>query len=294
MRVAITGASGFIGSHLTAHLKLQGHDVLELGRDHTGTVLVPHGNSDLSNNPGDPYAYLGDVAGIVHLAARQLDSPATPFSEYLQSNVVMTESLLRAAHDHGVTRFVAASSRLVYPSSTNEPITEDCPHAPGGFYGLSKSVGEDLVRIYSAKGTLSGVALRIGQVFGDGDKGRGVLPRFIEGARRGQAPTVAGTGAAVRDFVYVKDVVTAFQLALENETTVPALNIGGGGHSIRELALTVARAAGMAESAVQFEPVDNEDMSHFSLDCTLANRQLGWAPAQSLLESVRERLAAPS
>ena len=209
MRVAITGASGFIGSHLTAHLRLQGYDVLELGRDHTGTVLVPHGNSDLSSNPGDPYAYLGDVAGIVHLAARQLDSPATPFSEYLQSNVVMTESLLRAALDHGVTRFVAASSRLVYPSSTNEPITEDCPHAPGGFYGLSKSVGEDLVRIYSAKGTLSGVALRIGQVFGDGDKSRGVLPRFIDGARRGQAPTVAGTGSAVRDFVYVKDVASS-------------------------------------------------------------------------------------
>ncbi len=297
MKVAVTGASGFIGSHLTAHLESEGHGVLALGRTAGGETFVPtdshglpvsdvHGTRRLQD-------HLKDVDAIVHLAARQQDSPATPLAAYLPSNVVLTETLLRAAADAGVGRFVLASSRMVYPSWIHEPIAEDCPHAPDSFYGLSKKIAEDLVTIYSTKTELSGVSLRIGQVFGAGDKGRGVLPGFIEAVRRGEPPSVSGTGVAVRDFIDVRDVVGAIELALTRSTTVPAINIGGGrGYSIGEMAIVAATAGDMDESTIRYTAVKHDDQSHYSLDCALAVDQLGWAPARSLLESVQDRLAS--
>ncbi|MEA3511437.1 MAG: NAD-dependent epimerase/dehydratase family protein [Actinomycetota bacterium] len=297
MKVAITGASGFIGSHLAAHLESEGHEVLALERTADGETLVPTVSQDLAARHGRGNLRLQDhlegVEGIAHLAARQQDNPATPLAAYLPSNVLLTETLLRAASEAGVGRFVLASSRMVYPSWIHEPISEDCPDSPDSFYGLSKRIAEDLVTIYSTKTALSGVSLRIGQVFGAGDKGRGVLPGFIETVRRGEPPSVAGTGAAVRDFVDVRDVVSAIELALERSASVPAMNIGGGrGYSIRELAIAAATAGGMDESAIRYTPVEHEDRSHYSLDCTLAGTQLGWAPARSLLESIQDRLAS--
>ena len=297
MKVAISGASGFIGSHLTPHLEREGHEVLALGRTPDGETLIPTSSQTLSMPHDERNMRLQDhlegVEAIVHLAARQQDSPATPLASYLASNVVLVETLLRVASEVGVRRFVLASSRMVYPSWIHEPVAEDCPHPPDSFYGLSKRIAEDLVTIYSTKTALSGVSLRIGQVFGAGDQDRGVLPGFIKTVRRGEPPTVAGTGAGVRDFIDVRDVVSAIELALERSTSVAAVNIGGGrGYSIQELAVVAATAGGMSESAIRYSSVEHEDHSHYSLDCTLAGTELGWAPSRSLLESVQDRLAS--
>ncbi|MDJ0663491.1 MAG: NAD-dependent epimerase/dehydratase family protein [Acidimicrobiia bacterium] len=292
MKVAVTGASGFIGSHLTAHLRSHGHTVVGLGRAADGITMAPMGATNETAIGADLRDLLHGVDAVVHLAARQQDSPTTPLADYLQPNVLLTEALLRAARDAGVLRFVAASSRLVYPSRINSPATEDQAGDPDGFYGLSKVIAENLVRLHTTDGTLSGLALRIGQVYGRGDQGRGVLPRFVDDARNGRPPTVAGEGKAVRDFVYVDDVVTAFRLALETDTTAPAINIGGGGHSIRELAIAATQAVGMDEAAIQYTPVADEDTSHYSLNCELASEQLGWSPAGSLVDSIKRYLAA--
>lgn len=296
MKVAITGASGFIGGHVTARLERAGHEVLALGRAADGVALIPIGNGIPSpeSTPGLTLAeHLDGFDAIVHLAARTQDSPATPLSAYLGSNVVLTETLLEAASAADVGRFVLASSRMVYPSWIHEPIPEDCPYPADSFYGLSKRIAEELVTMYTSSGAMSGVSLRIGQVFGAGDRGRGVLPSFIEGVRRGVPPSVAGSGAAVRDFVDVADVAAAFQLAIETRTTVPAINIGSGrGYSIREMAEAAAVAGGMGEAAVLSTPVEDEDRSHYSLDCSLAQTELGWSTERSLLESIRDRLAA--
>jgi nucleoside-diphosphate-sugar epimerase len=285
MRVAVTGAGGFIGGHLVPHLRGAGHEVVVLTRstDGRGFVRSP------STSPSEEL--LEGVDGVIHLAGRQVDRPLTPLEEYLPSNVILTERLLLAAKSAGVGRFVLASSRLVYPASVQGPARESCPDSPDTFYGLSKRIGENLVAIHSTD-ALSGVALRIGQVFGRGDRDRGVLPRFIEGARRGVPPAVAGSGAAVRDFVHVDDVIEAFRLAIERTTTVPAINIGGGrGHSILELARMTAIAAGMEETSVRHQPADVDDTSHYSMDCSLAADELGWAPKVGMADRIRQRLS---
>lgn len=296
MRVAVTGASGFIGGHVTERLERAGHEVLALGRAADGATLVPIDLGVPRSIPASDLTleqHLEGTDAIIHLAARTQDSPATPLSAYLGPNVVLTEKLLEAALAAGVGRFVLASSRMVYPSWIYEPIPEDCPHPPDSFYGLSKRIAEDLVTMYTSKDAMTGVSLRIGQVFGAGDRGRGVLPTFIEGIRRGVPPSIAGSGAAVRDFVDVRDVAAAFELAVEVPTKVPAINIGsGGGYAIREMAEAAAIAGGMDVEAVISAPVESEDRSHYSLDCSLAQSELGWSTERTLVESIRDRLAA--
>lgn len=282
MRIAVTGSTGFIGRHLADHLKSRGHQTVALTRTEDGTGFA--------NLP----EVLEDVAAVIHLAARQVDSPATPLVDYLPSNVVLTEKLATAAAEHGVDRFVLASSRLTYPSWINGPVAEDCPYPPDGFYGLSKRIAESVVGIYANRSAMSAVALRIGQVFGKGDGGRGVLPRFIEAARNGQSPTITGEGAAVRDFVYVGDVVRAFELAAISPIRAPAINIGGGGHSIRDMALAVCAAAGLDPATITSTPVEQEDTTHYNLDCTLAATELGWRPQGELVDAIRIRLAEDS
>jgi len=296
MRVAVTGASGFIGGHVTERLERAGHEVLALGRAAGSATLGPIDRGDPPSESASDRTlkqHLEGTDAIVHLAARTQDNPATPLSAYLGPNVVLTEKLLEAAWAVGIGRFVLASSRMVYPSWISEPIPEDCPHPPDTFYGLSKRTAEDLVTLYTSKGAMTGVSLRIGQVFGAGDRGRGVLPTFIEGVRRGVPPSIAGSGAAVRDFVDVRDVAAAFQLAIEVPTAVPAINIGsGGGYTIREMAEAAAIAGGMDVEAVISTPVESEDRSHYSLDCSLARSELGWSSERTLVESIRDRLAA--
>lgn len=289
MRVAVTGARGFIGSHLVTHLRAEGHEVLGLGRD-AGGLLVP---VDADPGPVIPLEEaLAGMEGVVHLAARRVDRPQTPFADYVGPNVLLTEDLLRVARAAGVRRFVLASSRMVYPSWLQGAITEDCPHRPDTFYGLSKRVAEDLLALHTASGAMSAAALRVGQVVGSGDGDRGVLPRFVADAARGRPLRVTGAGEAVRDFVDVRDVVRAFASVLVTTSSAPAFNIGGPrAHSIAEMARAVAAAAGLGPDGVQHDPTEDEDRSHYSLDRGLALAELGWAPEHSLDDTVRFRLA---
>jgi UDP-glucose 4-epimerase len=289
--VAVTGARGFIGSHVVADLEDAGHAVRRLGRTGPDQQLVAldeeghRGSTDLDE-------LLEGVDALVHLAGRLVDSPSTPLEAYLAPNVGLTDRMLRAASSVGVRRFVLASSRLVYPADLGRPARESDAMRPASSYGLSKAFAEQTVTSYVDQGRISAVALRISQAIGEGDGGRGVLARFIEAARAGGPITVTGEGTAVRDFVDVRDVAVAVRLAVENQTTAPALNVGGGGSSITELAEATARAAGLPLDAVRHVPTDDEDRSHWSLDASLAAEQLGWAPRLGLEKTLRDRLAS--
>lgn len=292
MRIVVTGARGFLGSHAVTHLRAQGYDVRPLGRGDDGLLR----RLDNPAGPATPAPALADLlAGadaVVHLAARSVDSLATPLASYLPANVALTEDLLRAAVEAGVGRFVLASSRLAYPGHLRGPLREDEQEGPDTFYGLSKRMGEDVLALYARTAGIGTVALRIAQVVGPGDGGRGALPRLVGQALAGGPVTVTGKGAVVRDFVDVRDVASALDLAATRPDLPSPLvaNIGTGGFSVAEMAREVAAQRGLADDAIVFEPVEREDTSEYRLDTTRARDLLGWTASYTLADMVRERV----
>lgn len=293
MRVAVTGARGFLGRHVTRLLAELGQDVSPLGRGDDGRLRLI--DSDPSGAAPALPALLEGHDALVHLAGRSVDSLDTPLEAYLAPNVGLTEELAIAAATAGVGRVVFTSSRMVYPGHLTEPLREDCAEPADSFYGLSKRMAEEVLALHGRRTGLTTVSLRVAQVVGDGDGGRGALPRLVEQALAGGPVTVNGAGAMVRDFVEVRDVARAVGLAVAAEASSPdgqlVANIGTGGFSVREMADEVARQCGLPPEAVTTRAVEREDTSVYRLDCTRAEQALGWRPELGLAEMVRDRVS---
>ncbi|KRB77897.1 hypothetical protein ASE01_06870 [Nocardioides sp. Root190] len=290
MRVAVTGARGFLGGHVLRLLAELGHDALALGRGDDGCQRP----LDAADGSASLAEVLAGCDAVVHLAGRSVDSLSTPLASYLGPNVALSEEIAVAAAEAGVGRVVFTSSRMVYPGHLTAPLHEDLAAPADSFYGLSKRMAEEVLALHGRRTHLTTVSLRVAQVVGDGDGGRGALPRLVELALAGGPVTLNGAGAMVRDFVEVRDVARAIALALT--ATLPGdgqlvANIGTGGFSVREMADEIARQCGLPDDAVTSRPVEDEDTSVYRLDCTRARTVLGWTPDFGLAEMVRDRVS---
>lgn len=290
MKVAVTGARGFIGQHTVRHLRERGHEVVEIGRGSLGDQRRLSDGAPLADA-------VAGVDGVVHLAGRSVDSLNTPLSAYLGPNVALTEQVALAAAEASVGRVVFASSRMVYPSwlaTAQTKLSEACPYPPDSFYGMSKIVAEQVLALHAQRAGFTSVALRIAQVTGPGDGGRGALPRMVEQALRAGEINIVGSGAAVRDFVDVRDLSQALERALVVNLPVDAptlvANVGTGGYSVREMAEEVARQTGLASGRIVHASTREDDRSVYGLDCSVAERVLQWKPQRGLAEMVRDRL----
>ncbi|QLA14919.1 NAD-dependent epimerase/dehydratase family protein [Desulfolutivibrio sulfoxidireducens] len=292
MKIVITGARGFIGMHLARRLTKSGHAVIGLTRcdkeDTYRAIDIQTGNG-IDSTQASLARHISGSDAVVHLAARQVASLSEPLQAYIPSNIVLTEDIARIVSESGVPRLVFASSRLVYPGWCPDVCTETCPHEPDTMYGLSKRVGEDLLRIYARKYNWTSVSLRLGQIFGPDPKKRGVVFRFIEQARTAGKVTVFGQGLAVRDFIYLEDVLSAFEAALVSEAASGAYNIGSSrGYSVCELATAVSTAFLDGKVNVEHKHVENEDQTRYVMDCHKALRDMNWQPQWTLTEALRD------
>jgi nucleoside-diphosphate-sugar epimerase len=280
--VAVTGASGFLGRHVVETLSGTGCEVIRIGRGEGGQ-LVRLDESECSE-------VFANVDVVVHLAGQLSLGPGAMISDYLQSNVELTERVALAAIDAGASRLVFASSRLVYPSTLEHPAKESeaCPDTA---YGMSKYLAEQVIQYLARESELSCISLRLSQLVGSGDGNRGVLARFATAANDGGPVTVSGDGVAVRDFLDVRDAALAVRSALDAEHPVGVVNIGGGPRSVRELARSAVSAAGQSNIEIVHEKVQTEDQSYWALDISLAASALGWKPQYSLEEALRFRQA---
>uniref|UniRef100_UPI0040567D73 NAD-dependent epimerase/dehydratase family protein n=1 Tax=Candidatus Electrothrix sp. TaxID=2170559 RepID=UPI0040567D73 len=289
MRVVITGASGFVGSHLAFHLLRKKYQVKSLNRKPGGTgfkcIDLKTGTA-FESSDDNLAEYFQGADAVVHLAAKQVDNLGDPLHIYIEPNVVLTEKLVLNAIKAGVKRLVFASTRLLYPESCKKPFVESCPHEPDTMYGMSKKIGENIIDFYTRKTNATGISLRLGQIFGPNNY-RGIVGNFIQQATNYGRLNVFGKGTAIRDFVYIKDAVSAFDSAIQSNAPSGEYNIGSGrGYSIKEIAIAVSEVFLDGEQSIQYSAVENEDQTRYVMDCAKAFKSLGWQPKWFLKEAL--------
>ncbi len=306
MRVLVTGAAGFIGSHLVDRLVSEGHRVTGLDDLSTGSLknlaeVRRHkgfGFHRFDITSSDLYEVVGrDRPDLVlHLAA-QMDvrkSVADPLHD-TRTNVLGTVNVLEACVRAGVPRVVFASSGgTVYGDPSVLPVTERAGLRPGSPYGAAKVSGETYVQAYEQLHGLAGVSLRLGNVYGprqDPHGEAGVVAIFARALTQGTTARVFGDGTSSRDYVHVDDVVDAFVCCLDGRADGRRLNIGSGvSTTVRELHRLVAEAAG-APDAPDFAPARPGEPQAIALDSSSARRALGWEPRVPLVDGLADTVA---
>jgi len=306
MRALVTGAAGFIGSHLVEHLLAAGHEVVALDDLSTGSAdnlrrvrddpaLALHRGSVLDAALVDDLVAGADT--VFHLAAAVGAFVVRDRTvEGIRVNVHGTDVVLEAARRHGA-RLLVASSSEVYGKNTKVGLREDDDRIVGSplmhrwSYSEAKALDESLLAASVEAFGMHGVIARLFNTVGPRQTGRYgmVVPRFVAQALAGEPLTVFGTGEQIRCFCHVLDVVPALvALAACDDATGLAVNIGRPEQvTIAELAARVIERTGSSSTIVRrtYEEVYGrgyEDLQRRVPDCGLAERLLGFRPARDL------------
>jgi UDP-glucose 4-epimerase len=249
LKALVTGGAGFIGRHLVAALRQDGHEVIMLDNLHNANYKVqpPEDVRFVLADIRDRSALLSSFKGVdvvYHLAAQSNVLESVADSDYsFTTNVSGTYNVLSAAQRSGVHRVVFTSSREVYGDTDLLPVSEDHVLNPKNPYGASKVAGEVYCRTFYATYGLDVGVLRLSNVYGPGDHGR-IIPLWIECARTGQELELYG-GRQILDFVPVRLVVQALQRAATVPLEMQPVNIASGaGTSLHDLATRIEQLPG--------------------------------------------------
>ena len=287
-RILVTGAAGFLGSHVCERLLEAGHDVvgvdcfteyyarelkernLERAREWSSFELV---EADLvENGVGE---LLEGIDTVFHLAAEP-GVRGGRLSAYLRGNVIATQRLLEAAAAAGLRRLVYASSSSVYGNAPHQ--AEDTPVAPLSAYAATKVAVERLTR----SSGVPTVGLRFFTIYGPRQRPDMAFHRFITRCLDGDPIEVIGDGRQVRDFTYVADAVEATLAAAAHGRPGAIYNVGGG-HPVelRDAIALIAELVGGPVRIARRDVVASEAV-RTACDGTLARRELGFAPQTPL------------
>ena len=303
--VLVTGAAGFVGSHLSERLVRAGHRVIGVdcftdfyARELKLANLVRLFGEpsfrfvELNLGDGDLRPLLSEVEVVFHLAAQAgvRGSFGDTFGRYLHDNLMATQRLLEAAVQHPVRSFVFASSSSVYGNAATHPTNEDTPRRPVSPYGMTKVGTEDLAGTYHRCFGIPVVGLRYFTVYGPRQRPDMAFTRFMHAILDGEPLTVFGDGSQVRDFTYVDDAVGATIAAAQHGHPGAVYNIGGG----REVQLVAAirsieRLAGRT-ACLEFAPRQVGDARRTGCDGRLARRDLGFAAQTNLEDGLAAQL----
>jgi nucleoside-diphosphate-sugar epimerase len=307
LKCLVTGAAGFIGSHLSEALVARGHSVLGVDcftdyypravklsnlsalRKTKKFELV---EADLSTARLPPL--LSGVECVFHLAAQPgvRASWGTSFSHYVKDNIVATQKLLEAAKRRpALKKFVYASSSSIYGDAEAFPTPESAAPKPVSPYGATKLAGENLCHVYFRNYSLPVVALRYFTVYGPRQRPDMAFSTFISRIARGKEITVYGEGNQRRDFTFVGDTVAATILALKAKPG-SVYNVGTGNSTpLNEVISTIESVIGK-KARVKRAGSALGDVRDTSADITRIRADLGYRPATTLTEGLKLQVAA--
>lgn len=306
MRALVTGAAGFIGSHLSERLTADGHDVVGVDcfTDYYARSIKERNLERLRAEPRftfvegdlntlDPKALLAGVDWVFHQAAQAgvRASWGDSFRIYTRLNIDATQRLLEAAKSADrLKKLVYASSSSVYGDAATLPMLEDHPTHPLSPYGVTKLAAEHLAVLYTKNFGVPTASLRYFTVYGPRQRPDMAFHKFFKAALAGEEISVYGDGTQTRDFTYVSDAVEANVRAAASAPPGAVLNIGGGSRvSVREVLAMVEELVGRPVR-VRYLEVQHGDMKDTVADTTRARELIDYRPLVSLRDGLaRER-----
>lgn len=299
-RYMVTGAAGFVGSHLCESLLADNNSVV--GIDSFSDYYSRHLKEDNLRSCHETKAFelveadlseyplteiLDGVNGVFHLAAQAgvRRSWGDAFQIYLRDNVLATQRLFEAALARDL-RVVFASSSSIYGDSESYPTTEDLPARPISPYGVTKLACEHLAKAYTHRG-LDVIGLRYFTVYGPRQRPDMAYTRIALALLRGETFTIYGTGEQSRDVTYVADAVSATVAAMERGVGGNVYNVGGGSETTLMQAIKVFE--GMCDAQLQVEYVDAAlgDVTRTAGCTKKITRDTQWQPDTDIVTGVR-------
>jgi dTDP-glucose 4,6-dehydratase len=308
-KVLVTGADGFIGSHLTEALVRAGYDVkaFVFYNSFNSWGWLDHCSEDVrgqfkvfAGDIRDPHGVRASMTGcdaVLHLTALI----AIPYSYYLpdtyvDTNIKGTLNVVQAARELGVSKVVHTSTSEVYGTAQFVPITEQHPLQGQSPYSASKIGSDQLAQSFYLSFDTPVVTLRPFNTYGPRQSARAVIPTIITQIASGQRRIKLGAVHPTRDFNFVADTVQGFTAALESDAGVgEVINIGSNseisiGHTVKSIP-DVMNAEIEIETDEQRLRPDNSEVERLWADNTRARELLGWAPRYGGLEGFQRGLA---
>jgi UDP-glucuronate 4-epimerase len=305
MNYVVTGAAGFIGSHLAEALVERGHDVVGVDcfTDYYDPALKEENAAALDViriDVAEENLDLDGVDGVFHLAGQPgVRSFGEVFDLYVRRNLLATRRVFEAAAAEGV-RVVFASSSSVYGDAEAYPTREETELLPISPYGITKAGCEQLARAYGRAFGLDAVVLRYFTVYGPRQRPDMAVARIVDALARGSSFELYGDGFQSRSFTYVADGVEATIAAMESAPPGSLYNVGGGAEATMQDAIAILEGVSGRTLDLVERPAAAGDVRRTSADTSRIERDLGWRATTPLEDGLRAqwewasvRVAAP-
>ncbi len=303
MNCLVTGAAGFIGSHLCLRLLKEGFSVIGIDsfndyysrwiKDKNILPFKSHGQFQLISanlNDIDLISLLLDVDYVFHAAAQAgvRSSWGKNFSVYTVNNISATQRLLEAAKNSSIKKLIYASSSSVYGLCPELPMTESSPLLPYSPYGVTKLAAENLCQLYFKNYNVPTVSLRFFTVYGPGQRPDMAFHKFLKAVKENKPIHLYGDGTQTRDFTYIDDIVDANVQSLEKGKAGDIYNVGGGNR--REMNTIFPILEKITGKIVNIRHSDRQqgDVFHTYADINKAKKDLDFSPQIPLEDGLRQ------
>jgi len=303
-RVVVTGAAGFIGSHLCERLLALGHQVVgidsftdyyERSRKEENLVgFRAHPDftfEELDLVDADLRPVLSGARVVYHLAGQPGVRPSwgEQFDRYVRDNILATQRLLESLKETPIDRLVFAGSSSVYGDAEMFPTKESALPRPVSPYGVTKLAAEHLALLYAKNFGLPVVSVRLFTVYGPRQRPDMAFSRFMEALVDGDAIEVFGDGEQTREFTYVSDAVDGTIKAATADVVGQVFNLGGGSRVTVNRVLATLEDISRIKARRKTLPAAPGDPRHTGASINLARERFGWEPRVSLREGLTKQ-----